>query len=89
MQRPETFQCGEWSACSDRMVEIILNLKKTIVLYQIRVNSRTKISQHSENNVNHEVVNSYQHQDNDDMNHDVEDSTHQQPLSADGGIGPG
>ena len=47
---------------------------------------RKKISQHSENNVNHEVVNSNQHQDNDDMNHDVEDSTHQQPLSADGGI---
>ena len=36
--------------------------------------------------MNHEVVNSNQHQDNDDMNHDVEDSTHQQPLSADGGI---
>ena len=28
-----------------------------------------EISQHSENNVNHEVVNSNQHQDNDDMNH--------------------
>ena len=39
-----------------------------------------------ENNVNHEVVNSNQHQDNDDMNPDVEDSTHQQPLSADSGI---
>ena len=36
--------------------------------------------------MNHEVVNSNQHQDNDDMNHNVEDSTHQQPLSADGGI---
>ena len=36
--------------------------------------------------MNHEVVNSNQHQDNDDMNHDVEDGTHQQPLSADGGI---
>ena len=36
--------------------------------------------------MNHEVVNSNQHQDNDDMNHDVEDSTHQQPLSADSGI---
>ena len=45
-----------------------------------------EISQHSENNVNHEVINSNQLQDNDDMNHDVEDSTHQQPLSADGGI---
>ena len=45
-----------------------------------------EISQHSENDVNHEVVNSNQHQDNDDMNHDVEDGTHQQPLSADGGI---
>ena len=31
--------------------------------------------------MNHEVVNSNQHQDNGDMNHDVEDSTHQQPLS--------
>ena len=45
-----------------------------------------EIPQHSENDVNHEVVNSNQHQDNDDMNHDVEDGTHQQPLSADGGI---
>ena len=45
-----------------------------------------EISQNSEYNVNHEVVNPNQHQDNDDMNHDVEDSTHQQPLSADGGI---
>ena len=36
--------------------------------------------------MNHEVVNSNQHQDNDDMNHDVEDSAHQQPLSADSGI---
>ena len=36
--------------------------------------------------MNHEVVNPNQHQDNDDMNHDVEDSTHQQLLSADGGI---
>ena len=44
------------------------------------------ISQHSENNVNHEVVNSNQHQKNDDMNHYVEDGTHQQSLSADGGI---
>ena len=45
-----------------------------------------EIPQHSENDVNHEVVNSNQHQDNNDMNHDVEDGTHQQPLSADGGI---
>ena len=45
-----------------------------------------EIPQHSENDVNHEVVNSNQHQDNDDMNHDVEDSTHQQPLSVDSGI---
>ena len=36
--------------------------------------------------MNHEVVNSNQHQDNDDMNHDVEDSIHQQPLSVDSGI---
>ena len=35
--------------------------------------------------MNHEVVNSNQHQDNGDMNHDVEDSTHQQPLSVDSG----
>ena len=40
-----------------------------------------EIPQHSENDVNREVVNSNQHQDNGDMNHDVEDSTHQQPLS--------
>ena len=45
-----------------------------------------EITQHSENDVNHEVVNSNQHQDNGDMNHDVEDSTHQQPLSVDSGI---
>ena len=45
-----------------------------------------KILQHSENDVNHEVVNSNQHQDNGDMNHDVEDSTHQQPLSGDNGM---
>ena len=45
-----------------------------------------EISQHSENDVNDEVVNSNQHQDNDDMNHDVEDSTHQQPLSGDSGM---
>ena len=36
--------------------------------------------------MNHEVVNSNQHQDNGDMNHDVEDSTHQQPLSCDSGM---
>ena len=36
--------------------------------------------------MNHEVVNSNQHQDNGDMNHDVEDSTHQQPLSGDSGM---
>ena len=37
--------------------------------------------------MNHEAVNSnQQHQDNGDMNHDVEDSTHQQPLSGDSGI---
>ena len=45
-----------------------------------------EIPQHSENYVNHEVVNSNQHQDNGDMNHDVEDSTHQQPLCVDSGI---
>ena len=45
-----------------------------------------EIPQHSENVVNHEVVNSNQHQDNGDMNHDVEDSTHQQPLSGDCGM---
>ena len=45
-----------------------------------------EIPQHSENDVNHEVVNSNQHQDNGDMNHDVEDSTHQHPLSCDSGI---
>ena len=46
-----------------------------------------EIPQHSENDVNHEVVNSnQQHQDNGDMNHDVEDSTHQQPLSGDSGM---
>ena len=45
-----------------------------------------EIPQHSENYVNHEVVNSNQHQDKGDMNHDVEDSTHQQPLSVDSGI---
>ena len=45
-----------------------------------------EIPQHSENDVNHQVVNSnQQHQDNGDMNPDVEDSTHQQPLSEDGG----
>ena len=42
-----------------------------------------EILQHSENDVNQEVVNSNQHQDNGDMNHDVEDSTHQQPHSGD------
>ena len=36
--------------------------------------------------MNHEVVNSNQHQDNSDMNHYVEDSTHQQPLSDDSGM---
>ena len=45
-----------------------------------------EIPQHSENDVNHEVVNSNQHQDNGDMNHDFEDSTHQQPLSGDSGM---
>ena len=45
-----------------------------------------EIPLHSENDVNHEFVNSNQHQDNGDMNHDVEDSTHQQPLSVDSGI---
>ena len=45
-----------------------------------------EIPQHSENDVNHEVVNSNQHLDNGDMNHDVEDSTHQQPLSVDSGM---
>ena len=34
--------------------------------------------------MNHEVVNSNQHQDNGDINHVVEDSTRQQPLSGDG-----
>ena len=45
--------------------------------------STREIPQHSENDVNHEIVNTNQHQDNGDMNHDVEDSTHQQPLSGD------
>ena len=46
-----------------------------------------EIPQHSENDMNHEVVNSnQQHQDNGDIHHDVEDSTHQQPLSGDSGI---
>ena len=36
--------------------------------------------------MNHEAVNSNQHQDNGDMNHDVEDSTHQQLLSGDRGM---
>ena len=36
--------------------------------------------------MNHEVVISNQHQDNGDMNHDVKDSTHQQPLSGDSGM---
>ena len=36
--------------------------------------------------MNHEGVNSNQHQDNGDMNHDVEESTHQQLLSVDSGI---
>ena len=46
-----------------------------------------EIPQHSENDVNHEVVNSnQQHQDNGDMNHDIGDSTHQQPLSCDSGM---
>ena len=36
--------------------------------------------------MNHEVVNSNQHLDNGDMNHDVEDSAHQQPLSVDSRI---
>ena len=46
-----------------------------------------KIPQHSENDVNHNVVNSnQQHEDNGDMNHDVVDSTHQQPLSGDNGM---
>ena len=36
--------------------------------------------------MNHEVVNSNQHQDNGDMNHDVEDSTHQQQLLVDSRI---
>ena len=46
-----------------------------------------EIQQHSENVVNHEVINSnQQHQDNGDMNHDVEESTHQQPLSGDSGM---
>ena len=44
---------------------------------------KDEVPQHSENDVNHEVVNSNQHQDNGDMNHDVEDSTHKQPLSVD------
>ena len=46
-------------------------------------------TKHSENDVNHEVVNSNQHQDNGDMNHDVEDSTHQRPLSGDSGMDHG
>ena len=37
---------------------------------------KDEIPLHSENDVNHEVVNSNQHQDNGDMNHDVEDITH-------------
>ena len=45
-----------------------------------------EIPQHSENDVNHEVVTSNQHQDNGDMNHNVEDSIHQQPLSVDSRI---
>ena len=46
-----------------------------------------EIPQHSENNVNHEIVNSNQQdQDNSVMNHNVEDSTHQQPLSGDSGM---
>ena len=32
------------------------------------------------------LINSNQHQDNGNMNHDVEDSTHQQPLSVDSRI---
>ena len=36
--------------------------------------------------MNHEVVNSNQHQDNDNMNHVVEDSTLQQPLTVDSGM---
>ena len=42
-----------------------------------------EIPQHSENDEIDEVVNSNQHQDNGDLNRDVEDSTHQQPLSGD------
>ena len=34
---------------------------------------RDEIPQHSENYMNHEVVNSNQHQDNGDMKHDVEE----------------
>ena len=45
-----------------------------------------EIPQHSENDVNHEVVNSYKHQDNGDMNHDVEDSTQHQLLAGDSGM---
>ena len=45
-----------------------------------------KFPLHIENDVNHEVVISNQHQDNGDMNHDVEASTHQQPLSGDSEI---
>ena len=36
--------------------------------------------------MNHEVENSNQYQDNGDMNLNVEDSTHQQPLSGDIGM---
>ena len=46
-----------------------------------------QIPQHSENYVNHKVVNSnQQHQYNGDINHDVEDNTHQQPNSGDSGM---
>ena len=36
--------------------------------------------------MNHEVVNSNQHQHNGDMNHDIKDNTHQQPHSCDSGM---
>ena len=39
-----------------------------------------EIPQHNENDVNHEVVNSNQHQNDGDMNHDVEDSNHFQLI---------
>ena len=66
-----------------RMVWIMLNLKKTIVVLSDQSEYEDEIPQHSENDANHEVVNSNKHQDNGDINHDVEDSTHQHPLSCD------